>query len=55
MLYALVRSARHPPTTNFPTGGRYCSIMMVDRGNAPVFDRISAKIATAVVDGTPQS
>ena len=38
--------------TNFPTGGRYCSIMMVDRGNALVFDRISAKIATAVVNGT---
>lgn len=38
--------------TNFPTGGRYCSTMMVDRGNALVFERITAKITTAVVNGT---
>jgi hypothetical protein len=28
--------------------------MMVDRGNALVFERISAKITTAVVNGTPE-
>jgi len=37
---------------NLPMGGRYCSTMMVDRGNALVFERISAKIATAVVNGS---
>ena len=40
--------------TNFSTGGLYCSTMMVDRGNALVFERITAKIATAVVNGTPE-
>lgn len=29
--------------------------MMVDRGNALVFERISAKIATAVVNGMPEN
>jgi len=47
------RSVRHPPTTTFPTGGRYCSTMMVDRGNAPVFERITVNITTAVMGGTP--
>jgi len=28
--------------------------MIVDRGNAPVFERITVKIATAVVNGTPK-
>ena len=44
---------RHSPITIFPMGGRYCSIMMVDRGNAFVFERITAKITTAVRNETP--
>ena len=36
-------------------GGRYCSIMMVESGNAFVFERISAKIATAVMNGMPKN
>jgi len=28
--------------------------MMVDKGNAPVFERITVKIATAVMNGTPE-
>jgi len=28
--------------------------MIVDKGNAPVFERITVKIATAVVNGIPE-
>src|SRR5712672_3176763 len=33
--------------TTFPTGGRYCSIITVEMGNARVLERIRASIATA--------
>ena len=55
MLYHPLQLTRYPPTTNLPTGGRYCSIMMVDKGNAPVSERITGKIATAVMKETPVS
>lgn len=41
------RKHRDVPMMNLSIGGRYCSIITVDRGNALVLERMIANTATA--------